>query len=66
MPSLRAIDELESLNTSSIIDESDAGQVSLSVGKDKKNQATSAAPAAYSNWAKGINWAEIFSLFCQN
>ncbi|XP_046652893.1 uncharacterized protein LOC124343574 isoform X2 [Daphnia pulicaria] len=27
MPSLRAIDELESLNTSSIIDESDAGQM---------------------------------------
>jgi hypothetical protein len=38
MPSLRAIDELESLNTSSIIDESDAGQVSLSVGKDKKTK----------------------------
>ena len=31
MPSLRAIDELESLNTSSIIDECDTGQVSAYV-----------------------------------
>lgn len=66
MPSLRAIDELESLNTSSIIDESDAGQVSLSVGKKDKNQTSAAPAAAYSNWAKRINWAEIFSLFGQN
>jgi hypothetical protein len=75
MPSLRAIDELESLNTSSIIDECDTGQVSAYVitrherfkKKKEKKSNKCAALSFYSStnwWRPGIlKKKKYFSLF---